>query len=86
MDAIQTYAAQANAYMATISTALDDIKTEIATLNAQVTALQTSAGTVTPEDQATIDSMQATLKTLTDKSAALDTINPPAPPPAQPAA
>lgn len=83
MTAIADYTAKVNASFASLNTALDDIKTEISSLNDKITTLQNSPGPISPEDQATLDAAQTQAQSLVDKAQAMDTVNPPAPP-AQP--
>lgn len=80
MTAISDFAAKQDAHNAKVSAALDDIKTEIGTLNTEISTLQNSPGTITPEDQATLDRLDASGTSLEAKVAALDTLTPPAPP------
>lgn len=83
MTAISDYAAKVQTFQNQVSTALDDIKTEIQALNDKITQLQNSSGTITPEDQALLDAAQAQSQALVQKAQALDSINPP---PAAPSA
>ena len=82
MSAISDYAAKVTSYFTRLGTALDDIKTEIKTLNDQIAALQNSSGAITPEDQALLDAAAATASGLADKADALDTLPKPVAPPA----
>lgn len=87
MTAISDYAAAVQASYAQLNTALDDIKTEIASLNDKITQLQNNPGPISPEDQALLDAAQQQAGSLVAKAQALDTIaTPPAPPPANPPA
>lgn len=55
---------------------VDKISTDIAAVAQLVQTLQTSAGTITPEDQATLDALEAKVATLTG---AADNLVPPVP-------
>lgn len=80
MSAISDYTVKAKAFFDQVSAALDDIKTEIQSLNDKITQLQNSPGTITPEDQVLLDAAQAQSQALVTKAQALDTINPPVAP------
>lgn len=80
MTVISDFAAKQQSHNDAVSKSLDDIQTEIGNLNTQIAALQTSAGTVTPEDQALLDGIEASGAALQTKAAALDTLTPPTPP------
>ena len=77
MSAISDYAAKQAAYNTAVSSDLDAIQAQITTLNTLITTLQDSAGTVTPEDQATIDSLQAAGTALATKADTLAGKTPP---------
>lgn len=66
----------------TIAASVDGLTTDIKTLNDKITELQNSSGTITPEDQALLDEIQAEAQALASKLATLDdqTAAPPAPP------
>ena len=78
MSAISDFAAKQKAFNTEVSDDLDAITIAIGALNDKITALQDSAGTVTPEDQALIDQLQADGNTLTAKADALAGKTPPA--------
>ena len=94
MSAIADFAAKQQAFNDRQSAAVDSIVSsqagivgDIANLNEQIVALQNSVGGVTPEDQALIDSLQASGEALTAKVEAqaaaladLDSQTPPKPP------
>jgi hypothetical protein len=86
MSQITDWAAQEQADLASISTTLDGIVTGIAALDALITSLQTSPGTLSAADQAALDSIQAASKALVAKSGAI-VVTPPvaAAPAAKPA-
>ena len=79
MNAIQDFAAKQKDFNTRLATALDDISAEIKTLNDLITTLQNSSGPITPEDQATLDALQASGEQIAEKAEALD-IKPPTPP------
>lgn len=81
MSVITDWAAQEQADLDGISSTLDGIVTGIKALDDKITALQNSPGTLTPADQAALDSIQASSKALVAKAAAIDTTPPPAPNP-----
>lgn len=81
MSAISDFAAKQKAFNDRTGAAIDGIVADIKTLNDKITELQNSAGTVTPEDQALIDDLQAKGETLASKAEALDAQTPPPPPP-----
>ncbi len=78
-EAFNTYATDQAAFNASQKADLDAISTKIDGLNTLITQLQTSAGTVTPEDQATIDKLEAAGKDLVASADALAGKAPPAP-------
>lgn len=77
MSAIQQFAAKQTAFNEQIGTAIAGIQGDIHGLNDKITALQNSPGTITPEDQALLDGLEAAGKTLADKLSALDALTPP---------
>jgi len=96
MSAIQDYEGKVDAAFTAIGQTVDSIVTsvngiagDVDRLKATIKALQDSAGTVTPEDQALLDkseaavsSLSARIKNVSDSLSALDaaTEEPPAPP------
>lgn len=79
MSQITDWAATEQADLSAISTTLDSITTGIKALDDLITKFQNSPGTLSPEDQAALDQIQAASKALVTKAAAID-VNPPAPP------
>lgn len=77
MSVISEFAVKQESYNARVATAIDGIVADIAGLNALIVALQTSAGTVTPEDQATLDALQAAGEAAAAKAEAADAMTPP---------
>lgn len=80
MSAISQFAAKQNAFNDQIDTAVAGLAADVKSLNDQIATLQNSAGTVTPEDQASLDAIQARSQTIADKLTALDALTPPAVP------
>ena len=79
MSQITDWAAQEDADLTAISSTLNAIVTGIAALDAEITALQSQPGVLSPADQAALDSIQAKVAALKTQSAAIST-TPPAPP------
>lgn len=80
MSAISDFAAKQKAFNDRLGSAIDGVVGDVKVLNDKITALQNSAGTVTPEDQALLDDLQKQAEGLTSKAEALDAMTPPAPP------
>ncbi len=80
MSVISDFSVKQNAFNAEISSDLDDIKTAAASQLALIQQLQQSQGTVTPEDQAIIDKLEADGTALVSKADATAGKTPPAPP------
>ncbi len=80
MSAISDFAAKQAAFQARIDTAIADLQGDVKSLNDQITALQNSAGGITPEDQALLDGITATSSAVADKLDALDALTPPVAP------
>jgi len=76
MSQITDWAAQQETDLSTISNALDGVVTGIAELDAEIVAFQNSPGTMSPEDQARLDSITAKSKALVAKAAAISTTPP----------
>jgi len=82
MSAVSDFAAQVNDSFTKIGASVDGIVGDVQALNDKITALQNSPGTLTPEDQASLDDIQAKAAALSDKLAALDAQTAPAAVPA----
>ena len=80
MSAISDFAAKQSAFNDQMDAAIVGLTTEVQTLNATIAKLQSTPGTITPEDQALLDGIQARSKGIADKLTALDALTPPAPP------
>lgn len=83
MEAINVFAGRVTAAFDKLGTAIDGVGDDVAFLKDQIAILQNSPGTLTPEDQATLDGIQARADTLADKVDAIDkaTERPPTPTP-----
>lgn len=85
MSAISDFAVKQDAHNAAIVKGIADLATTLDTLNAEIKTLQTSSGAITPEDQATLDRLDAAGTDAVAKLAAIDQLTPP-PVPVAPAA
>lgn len=95
MSAISDFTAKQKAFNDQLSTGIDSLAGslsgltgDIAELNRRIAELQSSGGTITPEDQGLLDGLQtqgaalsARLQSVTDALKALDALTPPAAPP-----
>lgn len=77
---IEQFATAQNAFNDKIDTAITGLEGDIALLNETISKLQTTPGSITPEDQALLDALQARGKAIADKLDALDALTPPVPP------
>jgi oligoendopeptidase F len=80
MSAISDFKAKQDAHNDKIDAAVTGLQGDIKTLNDKIDALQTSAGQITPEDQALLDDIDARGQAIADKLEALDALTPPTPP------
>lgn len=78
--AIETFVTAQNAFNDKIDAAIVGLEGDILSLNETIAKLQTTPGTITPEDQALLDALQARGKLISDKLDALDALTPPVPP------
>lgn len=76
MSAITDWATQEQASLDAISATLDGIVTGISALDALITQLQNSPGTLSKADQAALDAIQASSKALLAKAGAIS-VTPP---------
>lgn len=76
MSQVTDWAEQEQADLTAISGTLDTIVTGIEALDAKITALQNSPGTLSASDQAALDAIQVASKALVAKSAAISTAPP----------
>lgn len=79
---IQTYATAQAAVNKRVADATAGLTGDIEGLNALIKTLQDSQGTISPEDQTTLDQLQAAGEAMATKIEALDAITPPVVPPA----
>lgn len=77
MTAIENFAAAMATFNTQTDSAITGLQGDVANLQAQITALQNSPGTLTPADQASLDAIQAHAGIVADKLAALDALTPP---------
>lgn len=77
MSSISDFAVKQNAFNDRLDTAVTDLQGDVQTLNDLITTLQNSAGAISPEDQASLDAIQARTEAITTKLEALDSITPP---------
>jgi len=77
MSNISEFVDAQNAFNDQIDTAIAGLTGDVKNLSDQILALQNSAGSVTPEDQALLDGIQARVKVMADKLTALDQVTPP---------
>ena len=80
MSAISEFAAKQNEYNDRIDAAVTGLQGDIKSLNDLIAQLQNSAGTISPEDQASLDALEARGAAIADKLEALDAETPPVPP------
>lgn len=81
MSAISDFATKQNEFNTRIDNAIAGLQGDITTLNDLITKLQNSPGSITPEDQASLDALQTRAQAVADKLDALDALTPPTPPP-----
>ncbi len=77
MSAISEYASKQNAFNDRIDSAVTGLQGDVTALNELITKLQSTPGTVTAEDQALLDQLQARAETIATKIEALDALTPP---------
>lgn len=80
MSAISDFAAKQNAFNDRIDAAVAGVTADVQVLNDKIAELQNSSGQISPEDQASLDAIEARGQALTDKLEALDALTPPKPP------
>lgn len=80
MSAISDFAAKQNAFQDRVDAAILGLQGDIKSLNDKITELQNSPGTITPEDQALLDTIQGRAEKIALKLEALDALTPPTPP------
>jgi uncharacterized coiled-coil protein SlyX len=77
MSKISDFSDAMNAFFTRQDKAVSDLQDDVKTLNDKITALQNSAGEITPADQALLDAIQAHASAVSDKLDALDAMTPP---------
>lgn len=77
MSKISEFATKQSAFNDRIDGAVTGLAADVEALNAEIAKLQGSAGEVTPEDQASLDALQARGETIAAKVEALDAMTPP---------
>jgi hypothetical protein len=80
MTAIADFATKQNAHNDKIDAAVAGVSADIQALKDLITQLQNSPGTITPEDQVTLDALEKKAGETADKLDALDQLTPPTPP------
>lgn len=80
MSAISEFAVRQNQFNDRIDNAVTSIQGDVKFLSDKITEMQNSPGPISPEDQASLDALQARSAALADKIEALDALTPPAPP------
>lgn len=78
---ISDFAVKQNEFNDRQDAAVAGLTGDVQTLNDKITELQNSAGTITPEDQALLNDIQARGEAITAKLEALDALTPPKVPP-----
>ena len=77
MSAISDFKVKQDAHNQKVSDDLDAIAAQVKTMNDLIAKLQTSPGTITPEDQATLDQLDAAGAALATKADAMIAVTPP---------
>lgn len=84
MLAIETFATSVNQAFDKLGLAVEGVSGDVAALKAEIEKLQSTPGTLSPEDQALLDSIQTRANDVANKLAALDSLTEQAPtPPAE---
>ena len=80
MSQITDYANRVNEYAATTEAAIADLAGDIDFLKKKIEEIQNNPGTLTPEDQAALDAMEARVKTASENATAAANVVPPTAP------
>jgi len=80
MSAISDFATKQNAFNDRIDAAVTGVQADVKFLQDTIDKLQNSPGTITPEDQALLDQLDARADAVATKLEALDALTPPVPP------
>lgn len=81
MSAFDAYVTAQKGFNDSMSTSISEISDDVAALNAKIAALQNAPGTLTTEQQAALDDLQATSSSLAQRLQAVNDMTPPAVPP-----
>ncbi len=81
MSAISDFAAKQNEFNTRQGKAIDGLVVDLEALNKKIDELQNTPGTITPQDQALLDDIQAKSSALADRLDQLDAQTPPVVPP-----
>ncbi len=81
MAGIKDYVTATTAFFDRQDAAIAGLQGDVKFLNDTILALQNSPGTLTPEDQASLDALQSRAQVVADKLDALDSLTPPVAPP-----
>lgn len=80
MSAISEFAGKQTAFNKRMGDAVDGIVGDVKTLNDLITKLQEAPGTISPEDQATLDELESAGEALSTRVEGADALTPPAVP------
>lgn len=86
MSVISEFAAKQNAHNDRVEAAITGIQGDVKFLQDTIDKLQTSPGSITPEDQASLDALDARADVIAKKLEALDALTPPVVPVTPPTA
>jgi len=78
MEAIQNFASRVKASFQKIGTSIDGVSADVTELKRIITEIQNSPGTLTPEDQASLDEAEALATEIVTRLEALDAATEPA--------
>jgi hypothetical protein len=77
MSKISEFAVSQSLFQDRIDVAITDLQGDVQSLDNTIAALQATSGSITAEDQALLDNIQARTSTIADKLDALDALTPP---------
>lgn len=77
MSAISDFAAAQSEFFNRVDTAVAGLQTDVTELKTLIEQLQSSAGQISPEDQALLDQLQTRANTIASNLEALDAMTPP---------
>lgn len=84
MQAISDFVAKQTSFNNRLATAIDGLAGDVKQLNDKIAEIQNSPGTISPEDQASLDALTKMGDELAAKAEALDALTPPTVPPVPP--